>query len=132
MAKRRQFISKAAIMGLGTSLVVPVPEHVKKNSLVHHVFFWLKNARSEDDRNQLIFGLRTLKQIKSVVALHIGIPASTTKRDVVDSSYDVSELIFFADVAEQERYQADPIHVKFVSEYAHLWEKVVVYDSISV
>jgi hypothetical protein len=132
MTTRRQFISQAAIMGLVTSIADPVHEPLKKSTLVHHVFFWLKNAGSEVDRDQLITGLRNLKQIESVVALHVGIPASTAKREVVDSSYDVSELIFFEDVAGQDRYQVDPIHTKFIDDYSHLWEKVVVYDSISV
>lgn len=95
-------------------------------------FFWLKNTGSEADLNQLIAGLRILRQIKSVVALHIGVPASTIKRDVVDNSYDVSELIFFEDVAGQDKYQIDPIHVQFVNNYSHLWEKVAAYDSVNI
>lgn len=132
MHTRREFISKATLMGLGASLSNQTDESFKKSTLAHHVFFWLKNEGSEEDRNQLIAGLRTLKQIKSVVALHIGVPASTVKRDVVDSSYDVSELLFFEDVDGQDRYQVDPIHIKFVNDYSHLWERVVVYDSMSV
>lgn len=132
MSTRRKFISQAAILGLVPSIADPVHKPLKKSTLVHHVFFWLKNAGSEVDRAQLITGLHTLKQIKSVMALHVGIPASTAKRDVVDNSYDVSELIFFEDVAAQDQYQTDPIHTKFINDCAHLWEKVVVYDSISV
>lgn len=132
MPTRRQFISQAAAIGLGTSLENQADELLKKKTLTHHVFFWLKNSGSVTDRNQLIAGLHTLKQIKSVVAIHIGVPASTIKREVVDSSYDVSELLFFEDVDGQDQYQVDLIHVKFVNDYSHLWEKVVVYDSISV
>ncbi|MCA1758894.1 MAG: Dabb family protein [Bacteroidales bacterium] len=27
-------------------------------------------------------------------------------------------------------YQVHPLHVKFVEENSHLWDKVVVYDSV--
>jgi hypothetical protein len=99
--------------------------------LVHHVFFWLKNPGSQADLAQLLAGLRTLAQIESVRGIHIGVPASTEKRAVVDSSYSCSELLFFDDVAGQDAYQAHPIHKQFVAECSHLWERVVVYDVIS-
>ena len=56
-------------------------------------------------------------------------PAGTS-RDVIDSSYAVSWLLFFDNAADQESYQKDPIHLKFVDECKHLWQKVIVYDSI--
>ncbi|MBT1703232.1 Dabb family protein, partial [Chryseosolibacter indicus] len=76
--------------------------------------------------------LKTLRKIETIKKLHIGVPASTEKRDVVDNSYHVSELMFFDDVAGQNVYQEHPIHKKFVADCSHLWEKVVVYDSIDV
>jgi hypothetical protein len=76
--------------------------------------------------------LRTLEQIESVKKLHIGVPASTEKREVVDSSFNVSELMFFDDVAGQDIYQEHPIHKKFVEDCSSLWEKVIVYDSVDV
>jgi hypothetical protein len=103
-----------------------------KKQLTHHVFFWLKNPDSKDDRNKLIEGLQSLRKIETVKKLHIGVPASTEKRDVVDNSYQVSELMFFDDVEGQNVYQVHPLHQKFVEEYSHLWSKVVVYDSLEV
>jgi len=95
---------------------------------VHHVFFWLKNPGSETDRNQLVEGLKTLKAIKEVKQLLIGTPASTEKREVVDNSFDVSELMYFDNVEGQNAYQVHAVHKAFVDKYSHLWEKVVVYD----
>lgn len=100
----------------------------EKNGIIHHVFFWLKNPPSKEDQQNLLAGLKTLKQIKTVRKLYIGVPASTEKRDVVDSSYHVSELMFFDCLEDQEAYQNDPIHKKFIDDCSHLWEKVVVYD----
>ncbi|HZH96633.1 MAG TPA: Dabb family protein, partial [Flavisolibacter sp.] len=53
-------------------------------------------------------------------------------RTVVDSSYSASELLFFNDLAGQKAYQDDPIHLKFIKDCGHLWQKVVVYDSVDV
>ncbi|RYZ26914.1 MAG: Dabb family protein [Chitinophagaceae bacterium] len=103
----------------------------KKSSIVHHVFFWLKNSSSKEDQEKLLAGVKTLKEIKTVRQLFVGVPASTEKRDVVENSYHVSELIFFDDLEGQKAYQDDPIHKKFIEEYEHLWDKVVVYDVIS-
>lgn len=99
--------------------------------MIHHVFFWLKNPGSKADRDALIAGLKTLKAVEVVQQLHIGVPASTEKRDVVDNSYDVSELMVFNSIADQKTYQDHPLHLKFVKDCSHLWAKVVVYDSIA-
>jgi hypothetical protein len=99
-------------------------------SLAHHVFFWLKNPESTADRDKLIQGIRSLEKIETVRGLHIGLPASTEKRDVVDGSYSVCELMFFDDPQGEKTYQEHPIHKKFVEEHSHLWSKVVVYDSL--
>ncbi len=99
-------------------------------ALAHHVFFWLKNPQSVADRDKLIEGLGTLKGIETIQSMHIAIPASTEKREVVDNSWSVSELFFFNDLEGQAVYQDHPLHVAFVKNYGHLWEKVVVYDAL--
>jgi hypothetical protein len=96
--------------------------------LVHHVFFWLKNPDSIEDRDKLVEGIKTLAKVETVRKLHVGIKAATKKREVVDTSWDVSELIFFDDLTGQQAYQNHPIHQDFVKNYSHLWSKVVVYD----
>ena len=58
-----------------------------KSMLTHHVFFWLKNPGSSADLDKLIEGLMTLQKIESVRQLHIGVPADTEKRPVVDNSF---------------------------------------------
>ena len=101
-------------------------EHIK---ILHQVFFWLHNPGSKADTEQLIEGLKTLKAIAEVNNLLIGKPASTIKRDVVDNSFDVSELIHFKSVKDQDAYQVHPVHKAFVEKYGHLWKTVKVFDS---
>jgi hypothetical protein len=128
---RRRFIgTSAAIVAAGAlSSFTPKPD---KPMLAHHVFFWLKNPRSKADLDKLIEGLNSLKKIETVRQSHIGIPADTEKRAVIDSSYSVSELFFFDNIAGEKAYQDHPIHQKFVENYSPLWEKVVVYDSVEI
>ena len=73
-------------------------------------------------------GLNTLGSIDEVKVLLVGTPASTIEREVVDNSFDVSELMIFESVEAQDAYQVHPIHTEFVENYSHLWERVVVYD----
>ena len=130
---RRKFITLSALLGTGFSaLAIPLLREKAKKQVVHHVFFWLKNPGSKEDLNKLLEGLKTLKKIESVRKIHIGVPASTEQRSVVDSSYSASELLFFDDLAGQKKYQDHPVHLKFVETCSHLWEKVVVYDTVDV
>jgi len=124
---RRTFLAAAATAAAAsnagaTTAVTTYPR------LVHHVFFWLKNPESKDDLAKLLAGLRTLANIETVRGTHFGVPASTEKRDVVDSSFSASEILLFDDTAGQKVYQDHPIHKQFVADCSHLWERVVVYD----
>lgn len=100
--------------------------------IVHHVFFWLKKPGNAADRDALIAGLRGLAAIKEIKNLQIGVPASTEKREVVDSSFDVSELMYFDNVVDQKTYQDHPVHQDFVKNCSHLWAKVIVYDMVTL
>jgi len=135
MTDRRTFIAAAATAVAATATALspafgatPVSNYPK---LVHHVFFWLKNPNSKEDLEKLLKGLRTLAKIETVKGVHFGVPASTEKRDVVDNSYSVSEILFFDDTAGQKVYQDHPIHKQFVADCSHLWQRVVVYDAIA-
>ena len=100
--------------------------------LAHHVFFWLKNPGSQEDLAKLLAGIRTLAQIETVRSIHVGVPASTEKRAVVESSYSASELLMFDNIEDQNIYQSHPLHQKFISDCSHLWSRVTVFDSIAV
>jgi hypothetical protein len=103
----------------------------EKNSFIHHVYFWLKNPENINDLNKLIEGLNKLSAVTTISNFHIGKPAST-KREVIDSSYSVSWLLLFNNKEDQDSYQTDPVHLKFVEQCSHLWSKVVVYDTVGV
>lgn len=96
---------------------------------VHHVFFWLKEAGDAAARDAIVAGLRALTAAPDILWSHIGVPAPAD-RGVIDASYAVSWLVFFADKAAQDRYQVDPIHLDFVERCAGHWDHVVVYDAV--
>jgi hypothetical protein len=102
-----------------------------KNVFIHHVYFWLAEPHTHEHREALIAGLKKLSKAHSIQSFHIGQPAST-KRDVIESSYSVSWCLFFSNAADQDSYQVDPIHLRFVDECKHLWKRVQVYDSVDI
>ncbi len=132
-SNRRKFIATSAALAVGTAAsALPNTHMADKYPVVHHVLFWLKNPNSKTDRDKLIAGVKTLAKIPTVRELRVGVVASTEKRDVVDNSWGVSELMFFSDLAGQQAYQDHPIHTKFVEECSPLWDKVIVYDAVEV
>jgi hypothetical protein len=135
MNNRRSFLKKSAafltIIGLaGLSKKSVAGEIALKGTLVHHVFFWLKEPGNKEHRKQFEKALDELLKVKTIKISHVGVPAGTESRDVVDHSYTYSLLVMFNSKEEQDLYQIDPIHQKFVDENSNLWNKVVVYDSV--
>ncbi|HEX5154209.1 MAG TPA: Dabb family protein [Parafilimonas sp.] len=124
---RRKFILTSATTGAALTLNA-MPFKRKDKQVCHHVFFWLKNPGSAEDRDKLVAGVKSLSKIEVIKEIHVGIVANTEKRDVVDASWAVSELMFFNSVEDQATYQDHPIHQEFIRNHSMLWSKVVVYD----
>jgi len=98
--------------------------------LIHNVFFWLKKDLTNEQKAAFLKGVNSLKQVNTVKSAYIGPPASTEKREVVDNSFSYALLLHFDDVAGQDAYQIDPIHLKFVEEHKDKWDRVIVYDNM--
>jgi hypothetical protein len=134
-SNRRTFIGQGAAAAGAILTATPgmiMTTTTERPPIVHHVFFWLKNPSSVDDRNALVAGLKTLAGIPLIKELYVGVLADTEKRDVVDTSWQVSELMFFNDLSGQANYQQHPLHLEFVKNCSHLWAKVVVYDAMNL
>jgi len=101
-----------------------------QGKFLHHVYFWLNEPGNDSHKQQLIEGLKKLSKVETIREFHIGQPANTN-REVIERGYSVSWLLLFDNAADQDSYQTDPIHLKFVDECKHLWSKVIVYDSIN-
>lgn len=132
MTTRREFISntgKAMVAGGLVTLAENGDPVMIENKFIHHVYFWLKNADSKEDHAKLLEGLHKLSKVQTIKTVHIGQPADTN-RDVIERGYAFSWFCLFDNGADQASYQVDPIHLKFVEDYSHLWSKVIVYDSV--
>lgn len=132
---RRAFVSNATKV-VAASGIAALPVNSSKNdslkyTFIHHVYFWLKNEDSKEDKAKLLEGLRKLATVKTIKSVHIGQPADTN-RDVIDRSYAFSWMLMFSSKEDQDSYQVDPIHLDFIKNYSHLWSKVIVYDSVDV
>lgn len=96
--------------------------------LVHVVFFWLKPGLSREQEAAFSAGLNTLLTIPGLLHGHVGPPAPTQARPVIDSTYSYGLLTAFKDVAAHDAYQVDPVHLKFIETCKQYWERVQVYD----
>lgn len=133
--QRKSFLTRlsaasATIIGF-SSFQQPASKKELKNIFIHHVYFWLKNTGSKADRDKLLEGLAKLSKVTTIQNFHIGKPADTN-RDVIETGYAISWFTQFANAKDQEHYQTDPVHLKFIEECSHLWSKVIVYDSVDV
>jgi hypothetical protein len=99
---------------------------------VHTVFFWLKNPEDQTARATFEKSLTTfINNSKFIQTKHLGVPASTD-RDVIDRSYTYCLSLTFRSKADQDKYQAEDLHLVFIKESESLWKKVLVYDSESI
>lgn len=97
--------------------------------LFHSVYFWLKPELTAAQRAEFRTGVESLAKIKSVAKVSVGVPAGTTRRPVIDASYDVALIVQCKDVAAEAAYQVDPLHLAFVEKFKTFWTRVQIYDS---
>lgn len=128
--KCSKFLFLAGLATLPTSSSMAQKRKEEEDLFVHHVYFWMKDGKTEQDKKKLLEGLKTLKNVEVIKQVHIGKPASTN-RDVIDTTYDYSLLLIFKDLTDQKIYQKHPIHLAFIDKYAHLWDRVIVYDAVN-
>ena len=101
-----------------------------QTAFIHTVFFWMKKGVTEEEKtNFMKKGMTDLSKVPSIYKVYYG-PAADTPREVVDNSYDAALVVHFKNSADHDKYQDDPIHLKFIEDYKHLWDKVQVYDNL--
>ncbi len=134
--KRRNFIETSA-KGVAAAGLLSASSPANKKSeafsqlFIHHVFFWLKEPITPEVRSKFETSLKKLVTVETIVDHHLGVPAATD-REVIDATYTYSLLVTFKSKADQDIYQTHDIHLKFIADCQDLWEKVVVYDTISI
>ena len=139
-SSRRQFLEKSTtaiaagiIMNTLTDTRAEATTHKGEIPFVHHVFFWLKDAKNQKDYDQLLAALKGLGKIEFIKMAHIGSPSiNDFDKPVTDASYSFSVMLVFNNKADEEKYLVHPLHKKFIDDNKTLWSKVMVYDSIAI
>ena len=135
MKNRRSFIKKAtagiALAGLSPLAKNAMAGEVKiTGALMHHGFFRLKEPKNKTHRKQFKKAMDDWLKVKTIKMSHVGIPAATEERGVIENSYTYSYMVMFDSLDDQNIYQKHPLHLKFIEDNSDLWNKVVVYDSV--
>ena len=102
---------------------------MEQGDFAHNVFFWLRNPDSQKDREVFKESLfRFINTSQFIKTKMVGTPADTN-RGVIDNTYTFSLILTFENKVQQDYYQTETVHLKFIEESSDLWEKVMVYDS---
>jgi len=129
---RRKFLAAASLATITVAASgIDTSSNSNKQSLMHVVYYWLKNPDSEADKQKLIEGLHQLVTVKQIKCHHIGVPQKFTADDPL-KNYHVSLLMVFDEPGDIDVYHKDPIHQNFVATCGDLWVKTVKYDSLGV
>jgi hypothetical protein len=131
--KRRTFVKTSLGLSMAAGLLA-VPgcnnkEASMKELFIHHVYFWLKDPADPVIVSKFESALKKLVTISSIHEYYLGKPAST-RREVIDSSYQYSLLTLFKDQAAHDDYQVHSLHDEFRIVAGELCSKVLVYDSV--
>lgn len=130
--QRRSFIKSAGLItGLSTIpfLNADAQKHMKKIKFRHVVYFWLNKPEDASEKKQFLANLKEfISGMDNILDAFIGVP-SDTNRDVVDNTYQYCLNLGFENKAQQDIYQEHKLHKQFIDKTAHLWKRVVVYDS---
>ncbi|MFK8007091.1 MAG: Dabb family protein [Saprospiraceae bacterium] len=118
---------KEKIIAMEKAAATPIQD---ETGFIHTVFFWMnENITEEQKANFAKNGLGELVKVSSIYKSYFGPPAKTP-REVVDNSYDFALICHFKNKEDQDAYQIDPIHLKFIEDFKDLWKSVIVYDNL--
>lgn len=94
----------------------------------HVVLIWQKRPGNTADRQALLNACAELRVISGIQFLDAGTPLASN-RPVVDDSFDLGLVMRFDSAKSLQAYEANPLHVKKVTEVLKpLSRKLLVYD----
>jgi len=96
----------------------------------HVVLIWLKDDVSPKKAENIRHVSQTFETIPNVLSVHVG-TALSSKRKMVDDSFDIGVVLRFPNQKAMEAYLLHPIHMQAVEKLIKPWvKKIVVYDIV--
>ncbi len=136
--ERRNFLQNAATLGASAALMgscssaataQDTNSQFVSGRILHTVYFWLKDGITNEEEEDFLQFFEELQKIPGILTFHVGKPASTTNRDVVDNSFQYSIFVLFNSIDEITVYEKHPDHLAAAEKYSKYWTKVAVRDS---
>lgn len=108
----------------------PINDTRTKSSVTHIVLLWLKKPGAEINRQKIINTSKNLRLIPELKSISIG-KVLTSKRKIVDSSFDIGIVMKFDNKKSMQKYLVHPLHKQMVKQVIMpATKKIVVYDII--
>ncbi|TDS12435.1 Dabb family protein [Sphingobacterium paludis] len=134
--ERRNFLKSVAVAGTSASVLTSCTSanqaagnEFASGHIVHSVYFWLKEGISDEEEKDFLNFFEILKTIASIHSFHVGKPAATTAREVVDNSFQYNIIVTFKSLADVNTYEKHPDHLSAIDQYSKYWTKVAVRDT---
>lgn len=117
------------LFGLMLSGCSHTPHTIYDNGGVNHIILlWLKDPGNPRQQQQIIRATKKLENIPGVIKIRVGTSISS-KRQVIDDSFDVGVHMLFSDKATMKAYISHPDHSRTVNQAVMPFvEKIIIYD----
>ena len=98
-----------------------------ESPFIHTVYFWFKEDVTHLEVKQFAEASKSLAKIEGVLKVYDGTPAATD-RPSLEKSYDYALVVLMKDIIAHDAYQQDPIHLKLLSTYSSMFDRILVTD----
>ncbi len=117
------------LFGLMLSGCSHTPHTNSNNAGINHIILlWLHDPGNPRQQQQIIRATKELEKIPGVIKIRVGTSISS-KRKIIDDSFDVGIHMLFSDKAAMKTYISHPEHSRTVNQAIMPFvEKIVIYD----
>ncbi|GHE23103.1 Dabb family protein [Sphingobacterium griseoflavum] len=134
--ERRNFLKSVAVAGTSATVLSACAtgandaagQELTAGCIVHSVYFWLKEGLAKEEEQDFLNFFEALKKVPGIHSFHVGKPAATTAREVVDNSFQYSLIVTFKNLQDINTYEKHPDHLAASEKYSKYWTKVAVRD----
>ena len=140
--ERKKFLSSLALAGVGGTIFTSCLNSEDKSQMkdthagfspgfiFHSVYFWLKDGINKEEEKDFLNFFEILKKVPGIESCHIGKPAATNPRPVVDNTFSYHIMLTFANMEAITKYETHPDHLAGIDQYSKYWKKVDVNDTL--